>query len=244
MHARAHTHTCTQRRLTAPESVITQLHLNAVLGMNNDAGVWALGLLTARAALLTFWETVRVVSIYLVSGQQHPALNINEHRHICISIHRGPFLPTFTPQTLTLHIHLYWTPLLPIWPHSSEHLTFLRYINSKNSTFLHIADASAVQNYTHVTLWWEILNYDPSYNLYILHPHTELTLKVEHSRCFSKAITHIHTICVQPGLSGSHFLKTSYLYFKVAPSSHCQRAASLCWWHTGVHGWNSEVTVV
>lgn len=45
------------------------------------------------------------------------------------------------------------------------------------------------------------------------------------------ADTHTHT-------GGTQILKISYLYFKVAPCSHCWRAMSLCWRHSGVHGGN------
>lgn len=86
--------------IRCPESpsLDTQLHLNTVLGMNNDAVPWALGLLRA-AAQLTLREPVKVVSIYLVSGQRHPALNTNEHRHLFASVYMwGPFLTTFTPH--------------------------------------------------------------------------------------------------------------------------------------------------
>lgn len=50
------------------------------------------------SALLARREPVKVVSIYLVTGQHHPALNTNGHRHLFTSVYMGgPFLTTFTP---------------------------------------------------------------------------------------------------------------------------------------------------
>lgn len=110
--------------IRCPESpsLDTQLHRNTVPGMNNDAAVWAPGLLRAAAAAqLTLREPVKAVSIYLVIGQQHPALNTNEHRHAYLHQYRcehlswlhsllkhKPFVFPFTKAvlnfTLVLHI--------------------------------------------------------------------------------------------------------------------------------------------
>lgn len=37
-------------------------------------------------------------------------------------------------------------------------------------------------------------------------------------------------------------LKSSYLYFKVVPCSHCWRATSLWWRHSGVHSGNRRAS--
>lgn len=74
--------------------------------MNNDAASWVFGLFRATASRLTFWGPVREVSIYLVIGQHHPALNTNEHRHTFAAVYMlGSFLTTFIHLTLTLNVN-------------------------------------------------------------------------------------------------------------------------------------------
>lgn len=102
-------------RCTQSPALDTRLHQNSLLGRNNDAAVWALGLLReeeAAAARLTFREPVRVVSIYPVTGQHHPAFNADEQTHICIRTHAKTF-PHYSGDARTFKLPFTNIPFHP-----------------------------------------------------------------------------------------------------------------------------------